>query len=137
MVPNIYWGLNFEHELDIAKVSRKSKYLQEIEIKISKADLQADKKKNKWKTGIMFGDKRISQMYFAVPKEMEDYALENIPDECGLYIIEEDNATKIKASQRNPKATKLTDEEYLKICELGCMRIQPMTKKIVKLMEEQ
>jgi hypothetical protein len=46
IVPNIYWGLGFGHELDMLVCNMKTKYCTEIEIKISKSDILADKKKS-------------------------------------------------------------------------------------------
>jgi len=44
-VPNVYWGLGINYEIDMFICNKKSKICSEIEIKISKSDLKADKKK--------------------------------------------------------------------------------------------
>ncbi len=132
LVSNIYWGLGFLHELDIAKVNKKSNYLTEIEIKVSKADILADKKKDKWQRAGSynpFGDNKICEMYFAVPVELEDFAMLHIPKDCGLYAVEympksgNYRVKKVRGSKRNREARKLTDSEYVKFLELGCMRV--------------
>ena len=69
IVPNVSWGLDFGHEIDLLKVSQ-SGYATEIEIKVSKQDIIRDKSKKKW-MGHSYGLGKIKMMYlgFTLRKE--------------------------------------------------------------------
>ena len=124
IVPNVSWGLDFGHEIDLLKVSQ-SGYATEIEIKVSKQDIIRDKSKGKW-MGHSYGLGKIKMMYFAVPKSLKDFALEHIPKECGLLTVSEDNihtVNQVKAPEVKKNTRKLTDKELLKLATLGTMRI--------------
>ena len=81
VLPRARWGLErwgIRHECDLLALSR-SGMLHEIEIKISRADLRADAEKRHQHTS-----SAISRLWYAVPLEMEAYALEQIPAAAGL-----------------------------------------------------
>ena len=73
IVPNISWGISGLHECDILSLS-KAGYATEIEIKISKADLMSDKKKEHGHR-----HRYIANLYFCVPSFLKQIALEEIP----------------------------------------------------------
>ena len=135
IVPNVYWGLGFSHELDML-VCTKRGYCTEVEIKVSKSDILADKKKRHG-----HNDERIKYLYFAVPKELEDYALLHIPEHAGLISIEEKYgrlvAEKVKKAKARTRAIKLTDLEINKLLHLGCMRLHRWAKDKIKCLEAQ
>ena len=62
-IPNVSWGFNI-HECDLL-ILTKSKFLYEVEIKISRADLIKDKDK-----GHKHKHKKIRKLYFAIPENM-------------------------------------------------------------------
>lgn len=131
IVPNVSYGLRL-HECDLLKVS-KAGYATEVEIKVSRADLRKDfEKKHTHK------NKKIKNFFYAVPKHLEAYALELIPEHAGLYVVNTNrNGTKIvveevRASEANKDARKLTDNEINKLLKLGCMRIVSLKKKLLK-----
>jgi hypothetical protein len=125
-VPNVWWGLGLSHEADLFCVTP-SRYVHEIEIKISKADLFNDIKKPKH----LNPDARISYFYYAVPKELVEFiTVQNgFNPRAGiieLYIggyHEELTAKKIKKAEKLPNSIKLSDEDYVRLLELGVMRI--------------
>ena len=142
-VPNISWSF-FNHECDLLSLS-KSGYATEIEIKISKSDLKKDKEK--WHNHY---SQLIKNFYFAVPEELKEYAINNIPKEAGLLIvskIENDinlkiygntdkfhySVTKIKNCIPRKYAKKWVDKDRYKLARLGTMRIAGLKEKILKL----
>lgn len=132
IVPNISWGIvdrgGCLHEIDIC-VLTKSNYATEIEIKTSKADLIADKKK-------LHGHyhRLIKYLYFAVPEELKEIALIEIPIRAGLYVIKEykgeNHVLKIRPASVNRNAVPWTDHQRQKLSELGTMRILGLKEKI-------
>lgn len=128
VVPNVSWGVANLHECDILALSTNN-YATEIEIKISKADLKADKKK--------FHNHRhnhIARFYFAVPSDLVEVALNEIPERAGLYSVEREKTPKlIKQCKRNQNCIKWTNKERLKLAHLGAMRIIGLKNKILKL----
>ena len=142
IVPNISYGLNL-HEVDLL-VIKQSHYAIEIEIKISVADLKADLKKPHGHRS-----NKIKLLYFAVPSEIKDKALELIPERAGLLTITHDIAKRsnghfsnryyvsaIKAPIVNKLARKLTDKEISKVYELASMRIWNLKEIIYRLRKD-
>ena len=131
IVPNVWWGLGFRHELDLL-VLTKSGYVWEIEIKISKADLLADKNKK-------YGhyDNRIRKLYFAVPKKLMDIAVKEIPERAGLFEIDDlssswKRVTMERPAKINKNAIKLSKKEIKKLYELTAMRIWSLKEKLLQ-----
>jgi len=135
IIPNISYGLG-THEIDLLVVTP-AHYAYEIEIKTSISDLKADLKKPHGHRS-----NKIKLLYFAVPNEIKDKALELIPERAGLYVLEynkERNYTFvhiIKAPIVNKLARKLTDKELIKIGSLACMRIWNLKEIIYKLQKD-
>ena len=132
IVPNISYGLNFSHELDLLVVT-KSGYADEIEIKISKSDLKADTKK---KHG--HHSDRIKRLYFAVPKFMEEYALKNIPERAGLFVINEKDGFVgrvecVKVAKLNKNFRKLNEKEMNHLYELVALRMWSLKRALYSL----
>ena len=142
IVPNVHWGMANLHECDLL-VLTKSNYATEIEIKISKADLLKDKdKKHQHKHN------HIKYLYFAVPEELKEIALESIPERAGLLIASyawfkdwdssgfpKDKKQKlvvrcVKTATENKNAHKWTDDEKNNLARLGVMRILGLKRKI-------
>lgn len=81
VLPRSRWGLatwGIYHECDLLALSRAG-VLHEIEIKISRSDLLADAEKRH-----AHESPAISKLWYAVPKELEEFALEHIPGTAGL-----------------------------------------------------
>jgi hypothetical protein len=130
IIPRISWGFDI-HECDLLIVSSIG-YLTEIEIKVSKTDLKNDINK----THKHF-DKRIRNFYFAVPMYLKEFALENIQENAGLIIVDENARLKsyrkcieVKKPIINKDAKKLSIEDQYKIARLGALKIWNLKKKI-------
>jgi len=127
IVPNVYWGLGFNYEIDLMIV-KPSGYAWEIEIKTSISDLKAEKKKR----SSAHCSNRIKRLYFAIPENIKEKALPLIPDKAGLFIIRENyKVTLIKAPKINTKARKLNEKEIKKLHELISMRIWNLKEQIL------
>lgn len=137
IVPNVSWGINGLHECDLLLLT-KSGYAWEIEIKVSKSDLLKDKEKSH-----NHSHNHILQLFFAVPYKLREIALEEIPENAGLYTVrkrtkiyewESDFVVKLERSaKRNTSAIKWNDKDVLKLTRLGTMRILGLKEKINRL----
>jgi len=137
IVPNVHWGLNFWHELDMLVVSPVG-WATEIEIKVSASDLKADKKK-------IHGHRsdRIRQLYFAVPEDLRAKAMELIPERAGLIIVKPDMAPYaygkteiVKTPKTNSGARKLNEKELQKLGKLAAMRIWSLKAVVYRQQRE-
>lgn len=124
IIPNVSWGM-FDHEMDLCEVSD-SGYITEIEIKISRADLKADKDK-----AVFHTDKhnRIKYLYYAVPNMLASFALQEIPEYAGLISFRAvsectwDVAEYVRCATEYKDHRKLTPEERIALYRLGCLRM--------------
>lgn len=149
IVPNVSWGISDGikdlHECDLLVLS-KSHYATEIEIKVTKHDLLRDKHKSH-----AHDHSYIKQLYYAVPKKLQNIALDNIPERAGLYVInqsirsnpdEKDNVNqpvkyfytveRIRMPMKNNSAHKWTESEVLQLLRLGSMRIYTMKNAMLR-----
>ena len=130
IVPNISYSFLINHEADLI-VLTKSNYAYEVEIKISKSDLKNDKNKKHSHENSM-----LKYLWFAVPKELEEFALTEIPQKAGLLSVEKIDSdyyvTRVKYPESNKSCRKLTISERNYLSELGCMRILGLKKKALK-----
>ena len=118
IVPNVFWGLNFNYELDLMVV-KESNYAYEIEIKVSISDLKADKKKKH-----CHDSNRIKQLYFAIPLLLLDKAESLIPERAGIYTVDESGRVRLYRKPKiNKNARKLNESELIKLVKLSAMRI--------------
>ena len=135
IVPNVFWGWGISYEVDLVVVTQ-NKYAWEIEIKTTFSDLKADKSKRHG-----HHCNRFKRLYFAVPKELKDRALEHIPERAGLFIVNQDlfghstSVELVKSPQINMNADKLTDKELGKLYELAAMRLWTLKEVIYRLQE--
>jgi hypothetical protein len=126
VVPNVFWGWGLSYEADMIAVS-KSGTCTEIEIKVSRQDLRADKLKRKWLSGL---GPMVARFYYAVPEALQEYALEIIPESAGLIVARPGNsatsalptAKVVRKAKLNKSARKPTDDELRKLHHLGIMR---------------
>ena len=132
IVPNISWGLFLNqrvmHECDLMVLTN-SNYLWEVEIKISKSDLVADKKKRHG-----HHNPNIKRLYFAIPEYLEN-CIEHIPERAGIILVAK--RTRVLCREiKKPRIDigyQLTEKEKLKVAMLGAMRIWGLKNKVVKL----
>ncbi len=130
IVPNVSWGM-LPYEADLVILTG-SNYATEIEIKVSKADLKKDKEKRHKHDSDMF-----KYFYFAVPKKLVEFALTEIPENAGLFSVEERGniynpywVKQEKAPVLNKSHCKWKEADRIKLAELGCMRILGLKEKI-------
>jgi hypothetical protein len=113
----------------------KSGYAHGFEIKVSKSDLKADfKKKQHAQMDVFKNGKSGFERYFgkfkyfsyAVPKELEEEALKQIPSFCGLYVCSvTDYGVTYLIEARSPKKLfpyKWSDKMMFEVARLGAMR---------------
>jgi hypothetical protein len=127
IVPNVSWGLvNYECDLLILT---KAGYFCEVEIKVSKGDLLADKKKDH-----NHKDERIRELYFAIPQKLEKH-IEHIPERAGILVVKPNNGgvEKIRDAQVNRNAQKAGQEERFQIGRLGTMRVWNLKTELLSI----
>ena len=134
-------------EADMLSLS-KSGYATAIEIKVSKADLKNDLKKqhiinkDSFTYGLDFYYKNLKYFYYAVPEYLEEEALKQIPSFCGLLVLKEVSYshwnTNYKKKQiefvREAKVlfqTKWDDKMRYNLARLGTMRIMSLKYKLL------
>jgi len=144
IVPNCYWG---GHEKDLLVVDVRSRRLIEIEIKISRSDLKADAKKDKWTpyrpwSHPDFGRKRqwpnkVWKHYYAMPEELwKDGLAQFIPDPSGVLLVRRDaryrNGAQVNVLRRavpDRQATAIGDGDVLDIARLLNFRYWALVRK--------
>ncbi len=134
VVPRCHWG---GHEKDLLIVDTRSRRLIEIEIKISRSDLKADAKKDKWiprpwaRHSYNPPRKRewpngVWKHYYALPVEIwKEELLQCIPDASGVILVRKDeryrNGAYVKVLRRavpDRKAKGIGDGDVLDIARL-------------------
>lgn len=116
ILPRARWGIHkINHECDMIALS-KNNVLTEIEIKISKSDLIADKRKrHNHKSDV------ISRLFYAVPEHLVEFALTFIPEYAGLIKCHNGYSTIIKRPTYK-KSDKLSESDIKHMYELLQMR---------------
>jgi hypothetical protein len=129
IVPGVHWGLDL-HECDVLVLS-KAGYATEVEIKTSKSDLIADKKKRHGH----FSD-RIKYLYFALPDYLKD-CIEHVPERAGIILVGSSGAnrgrTNIIRKPKHNKSRKFSEVERCKMARLGAIRIWGLKQTIRNL----
>lgn len=124
IIPNVYWGIGLNHEADILVLSQ-SGYASEIEIKISRADLLRDREKPHGHHSEI-----VKAFWFAVPSDLAEFALANIPDDAGLLHVEgKERRGRIvhhcaiaRPAKLRQGSRKFSDAERYQLARLGLMR---------------
>lgn len=106
IVPNVSYGLDFNHEIDLLVVSG-SGYATEVEIKVSRQDLKRDLQKR-----VGHGGARIKAVYFAMPSSLATAGLEFVPKWAGILVVtSEGRVFEIVKPKINRDAKPLDDED--------------------------
>lgn len=135
IVPGVSWGFDI-HECDLLVISPAG-YATEVEIKVSRSDLLADKKKDHGHKSL-----KIKRLYFAIPDTLSK-SIPDIPAHAGVVIVatNEDFPWPTCKIVRKPKsmqyARKLTTDEISRVAWLGAMRIFRLKEKIIELKQQQ
>jgi hypothetical protein len=127
IIPNLSWGM-FNYELDLCVLNCKSLYAQEVEIKISKADLKRDKEKWKWQYPGYNYD-LIRQIWFAMPLKLKD-CIELVPEKAGIIFLDCKGYPHMERRPKiNPVAKRWTLEQAFNLGRLGTMRMWNLKRK--------
>lgn len=129
VVPNVtsFW---WAHESDLIMLTPRG-YGYEVEIKVSRADLVADKKKQRWRASYAENPlfpvpSLIKAIHFAGPETIEEDLLELAPPFAGILVVREKTigrqVQEVRKPNRNPQHRKWTDEETLKFTRLAYVR---------------
>lgn len=119
-------GFDELHECDILKVTPAG-YATEFEIKVSKSDFLADKKKKH-----SHDSNFIKELYYAVPYEMLEFAKENLPEGAGLIYVKDGRVRPAICAKIRDGHFKWTDKEMFKLSRLGAMRISTLKKSLLR-----
>lgn len=127
--PNVSWGWGLAYEADLIAVS-KAGYVNEVEIKISRSDLVADRRKAKHTGGGL--DPRVKRFWYAVPTVLVEAALSIAPPHHGVIEIHEvknswDTAPRLKTRISRAAATietakSITTVQMSELLRLGYLR---------------
>ena len=127
VVPNVWWGMNFNHECDLF-VCSPAGVGTEVEIKTNKYDLINDKKKAHG-----HNSHKIRRLYFAIPTDLMPY-VDHIPENAGVIeVYRMENGGHILKFYREAKQNgkyKFDETERFKLAHLGAMRILDLKKSI-------
>jgi hypothetical protein len=137
IVPNVAWGWNLWHEADLI-VLRPSGLIDEVEIKISAADIKRDLDKGHQH----WDDPRVARVWFAVPEALA--GCPHIPARAGILAVSRGTFGRATWTPWRPGDTTWTDrlevrrpaqvtpraqrrcasaDDRLKLAELAAMRI--------------
>jgi len=124
IVPNVSWGLlTYEADMLIMPISG---VMYEVEIKVSKGDLIADKKKNHKHCSEL-----IRGIYFAIPEKLKPH-IEHIPEKAGILVVDKTGRVeKLRGIKINKTSRKLSEQERFTLARLGAMRVWILKEKLV------
>lgn len=116
IAPNVQMTHN---EMDLIAI-RKSGFVDEIEIKLSRADFRADFNKTcqyRWKKHdtMSKGKCLANYFYFYVPASIEASIINLMPDHAGLMVFEHGFATERIRAPRLHRERKLTDRRRISL----------------------
>ena len=135
IIPNVSWGFGLEYEADLVVVTR-SRYVYEVELKVSKADLKADMKKR----ACAHKGKEFKRFYYAMPENIYDPDLIKI-DGAGILLACESSRgipyirEAVKPANRS-KVMPVSEARYTKLLELCAMRMWTMKRNELKRIKE-
>lgn len=123
-------------------------YLDEVEVKLSQHDFMRDftSKPGKHKVlscavGTVRNEKSreraIARFWFAVPEEMRDFALQNLPQYAGLLVIRVHKGRywRVDVAVEAPRRVwlrPLSTEERYNLARLGAMRLWTVLRRNMK-----
>ena len=120
IVPNIGRGMGFRWEIDLL-VCTESRYLWEVELKVTLADLKRDREKSKWARYEQ--NTKIKRLYFCIPKALSEH-VDLIPSFAGILTVSPTGRVAIlRAAADRTKAKPITEKQVYKLLYLGNMRV--------------
>lgn len=128
IVSNVSFGWGLKYEADVL-VLHPSGYCDEVEIKVTAADIRADKKKR----NSHWPDPRIRNVWFAVPPKLADNP--DIPDKAGILTVSfgvwevgEDCSWILRDPREGEKCV-----SYVRVVRQPAVR--PKSKRVMKVSE--
>jgi hypothetical protein len=106
-------------EMDVVAI-RKTGMVAEYEVKISRSDFLADKKKSKWNYFELVTDGCPNYFYYVCPKDL--ISENEIPKYAGLYYYEDGIFTIVKNPRRLNAKPRATERMYKKLLRGYCCR---------------
>ena len=121
--PRVSYGFDLLYEADIIAIS-KTGIVHEVEIKITKADLLADAKKDRWTREKNLKISQVDRYWLAVPDILAVPALARANDiGAGLFVVESGNANRLRyPNHRRTSPIKGRRDQRVKIWRLCAMR---------------
>lgn len=124
------------HECDLLVVTRDLKII-DVEIKVSRSDFRADKKKDKWWQGLGGGKipvdlpRKVWKHYFVMPHEIfSEDLVEDLPSpKCGILLAHKRGAmpypdfTVKRGARGCSQAYRLSGEEVIDVARLATLRL--------------
>ena len=131
IVPNVSWGLGL-HECDLL-VLTPSNYAYEVEIKRSRADILADKKKHH-----DHYNEKISKLFFAIPENLWE-CVDLIPGHAGIISITEKGVgnycCRLDRKAQRKSDYRFSADEKTQLARLGTMRVWTLKHRIQALLD--
>jgi hypothetical protein len=115
---NVKYLIN-DFELDVMSVS-KSGMLYEFEVKVSRSDFLADKKKRKHEFYKTYPNHQPNYFSYACPKDL--ITLNEIGSNCGLYYFDNGEITEVRPPKRIHKSIHDRNKVLEKICRITSER---------------
>lgn len=130
VVPNVSWGLGLRHEADLV-VLRSSGWADEVELKISAADIKADTKKACSHTE----GNRFRRLWFAVPEVLAQNP--DIPAAAGIIAVTAYRGYYYAKAVRQPTlhkaARRFSAADREKLLRLAYLRIWSARQRLARL----
>jgi hypothetical protein len=124
VVPNVSWGM-FAYELDLIVLNDRSKYVTEVEIKVSRGDLKRDELKKH-----LHDSRMIRWLYFAMPQKLAG-SIDLVPERAGILLVSPEGRVKVlRRPQQNKEAPRWNDADSFKLARLGCIRIWGLKRRL-------
>lgn len=132
VVPNVRDSIGLRHEADLIRM-RYDGMLTEVEIKVTKSDLIADKEKPHHRSFEGHTNRHIWKLYFAMPRRMTEHR-DHVPVHAGVISVDEDGNCKcLRRAQENPKAVPLDEKQRAKLIRVGYMRMWNLKRTLLDL----
>ena len=140
ILPNAYYGMGFQYEMDMLVVTWTGRIGYEVEIKISVSDLRRDQFKDKFKPHTYTGakdklSKRVAGMWYVMPVDVWEKAGDSVPADAGIIVIgnsvrcvsrgviTDTEVVVVRKPVRKQNLHKWTDQELAKMAHLLSIRV--------------
>jgi hypothetical protein len=129
IVPNIMAGGGiFQYEPDLCAINCITRYATEVEIKVSKSDVQKDLDKKHH-----HDDVRFQKLYFAIPEKLyKPDIIGLIPLMAGILVVDTGgHIIQKRRAHKNNNSTKWEYYDMYKVARLGTIRLWVIKKDLL------